>query len=92
MITLTMPAKEFPSGTVVRKPTGTMRLRVEHEIKIYAESGTQVIPANDGVFLVSDGGINLVDGEKKLSMDFPYLEEAHHWIERHFPEEIFGGD
>ena len=35
MVTLTLPAADFPPGTRVRKPKGTKFFWLQHEIKIY---------------------------------------------------------
>ena len=66
-----MRLRDVPDGFEVKKLTGIKPYTVKHSITIYTENPhsklRQPIAAEaDCVFLVSDGRISMVDGNKKV--------------------------
>lgn len=74
MITLTLPAKEIPCGTVVRKKTGTTGYILRRGIRIYGEGGHEIQSDEGLIFLITagNGNINCIKDSKELSIDMSY--------------------
>jgi hypothetical protein len=87
-IILKMEAGDIPKGTVVRKPQGVKRFRLQHNLTIYSAGGTRVIPRGDGVYLIGgDGNINEISNSKLMCIDFDNFRYLQSWIKDHFEEE-----
>ncbi len=91
-----LPAGVIPEETLVRKPTGSAEYILRKDIKIYVNTGKEVLPngkgndikdrviKSDGVcFLVSkdSGTISAIDVNSKLAIDFDDMVSAKDFLE-----------